>query len=98
MSQESIHDERQARLERLSQLKVQGFNPYPAKFNKTHNLNIVQDLKEGAKVKAAGRVMTIRVMGQIIFAHIQDHSAKLQIVIKADEVGQKQFEFFKNIF
>ena len=39
--------------------------------------------------------MAIRVMGKASFAHLQQQGEKLQIYIKKDAVGEKQWELFK---
>lgn len=98
MVEKSYQDERQVRLQRLEQIKAAGVKPYPEKFDKKHTLAEAKTQKEGAKVKTAGRIMTIRVMGQIAFVHLSDWSGKLQIVFKKDQVGEEQFKFFAKHF
>jgi len=45
---------------------------------------------EGAAVEAglAGRVVSLRVMGKAAFAHIQDREGRIQVYLKADELGE----------
>ncbi|PIP29081.1 lysine--tRNA ligase, partial [Candidatus Kuenenbacteria bacterium CG23_combo_of_CG06-09_8_20_14_all_39_39] len=45
-------------------------------------------------MKTAGRILTLRLMGKLCFAHLQDFSGKAQIAIKSDEVGAESFKFF----
>lgn len=47
------------------------------------------------RVKLAGRLMTRRVMGKASFAHIQDMSARLQIFVQREQLGETLYEFFK---
>lgn len=47
------------------------------------------------RVKLAGRLMTRRVMGKASFAHIQDMSARLQIFVQREQLGEVLYEFFK---
>ena len=54
-------------------------------------------MKEGTKVKVAGRVMTKREMGKIAFYHLQDLSGKIQIVFKSDKIGQEPFKFLSKM-
>ena len=91
-------DERQMRLKRLEAIKSAGINPYPEKFNKTHNLSKAKSAKEGTKVKSAGRIMTSRVMGKIAFCHLQDWSGKCQIVLNINEIGAEKFQWFADNF
>ena len=47
------------------------------------------------RVKLAGRLMTRRVMGKASFAHIQDMSARMQIFVQRDQVGEETYDHFK---
>lgn len=98
MTEKPIGDERKVRLQRLKNIRSAGINPYPEKFDKKYDLTEARSQKEGTKVKTAGRIMTIRVMGKIAFCHLQDWSGKMQIVIKQDEVGKDEFKFFAKNF
>ena len=95
---ETFNDEYQTRLQKLKKLKEQGINPYPDKFDKTQQLAEVLKLKLGTKVKTAGRLMTVRVMGKIAFGHIQDSSGRMQIVFKEDGVGKEELKKFVKFF
>jgi len=54
----------------------------------------VQDQEKTYQV--AGRVLTVRLHGKTGFCTIQDRSGKLQIYVKKDIIGEKDFEFFKD--
>ncbi|HOZ36311.1 MAG TPA: lysine--tRNA ligase [bacterium] len=91
-------DEQQMRQEKLAKIKGMGINPYPAKFEKKNNVMEIKTEADGGKLKTAGRIMTIRMMGKLAFVHLQDWTGRAQIAIKADEVGAEQFKLFQNIF
>jgi len=91
-------DEKLMRLKRLEAIRAAGVNPYPEKFNKTHNLVDAKVAKEGTKVKSAGRIMTRRTMGKIAFCHLQDWSGKCQIVLNINEIGEEKFQWFIDHF
>jgi len=82
----------------LAKIKGMGINPYPAKFEKKNNVMEIKTEADGGKLKTAGRIMTIRMMGKLAFVHLQDWTGRAQIAIKADEVGAEQFKLFQNIF
>ncbi len=82
----TLNDEYQTRLNKLKNLKEQGINPYPEKFDKLQSIAEVLKLKLGQKAKTAGRLLTIREMGKICFCHITDSSGRLQIVLKQGTV------------
>jgi len=90
--------EYQIRLKRLAKIKATGLNPYPAKFDKENLVIDIKNSADGTKLKTAGRIMTIRIMGKLVFCHLQDFSGRAQIAIKADEVGAEQFKLFQEIF
>lgn len=83
------------RKQKLARLRELGIDPYPHAYRRTHAVKEVLDgfdgLKEAA-VRIAGRILSIRVMGKSVFAHIQDGSAKVQIYLKKDELGEKNWE------
>src|ERR1700728_4572934 len=85
------------RRENLKRLTSQGINPYPYSYSRTHSVAAL--LKEYAAatlpehgsepvVRTAGRILTVRDMGKSCFAHIMDGSARLQIYVKKDVVGE----------
>ena len=47
------------------------------------------------KVKIAGRIMTIRDLGKLIFCTLQDSKAKIQVILQKDETDEKSFYLFK---
>lgn len=74
-------------------------NPYPERFERTHELYEVQELPDGVRgVRVAGRIMTMRKMGKLSFLTIADINGKIQIAVKKDVVGEEAYEFFKKGF
>lgn len=47
--------------------------------------------------RIAGRMMTRRVMGKASFANLDDGSARMQIFVKREEVGEEIYELFKSL-
>jgi lysyl-tRNA synthetase class 2 len=85
----------QDRLQKFEKIKKTGINPYPDRFNQTHSLREAKESREGTPVKAAGRIMTLREMGKLTFAHLQDFSGKTQIVFEVKEIGKEAFDFLR---
>ncbi len=82
----SVPDEvtvRRGKLERWRQLQV---NPYPSKFARTHTVEEARKQPMGTVVAVAGRLVTIRAMGKLTFAHLADSSGKMQIQLRADQL------------
>lgn len=80
---------------KIKALREQGIDPYPRRFPVTHSA--AEALKQPAdtRVRCAGRVVLLRLMGKAAFAHIKDGSGKIQIYVKKDAVGEKDYETFK---
>ena len=85
----------QNRIRKIEELRKQGINPYPSKFDKKQEIGECLKSKLGSKVKTAGRIMTKRDLGKIFFATLQDESGKIQLVLQKEKTPEKQFGFFK---
>ncbi len=80
--------QRQRRLENLQKLKDLGVDPYPAKAHKQlSNEDIIKKFQEleGKEVTVAGRLISFRDHGKLIFADLLDQSGKVQLCLKQDE-------------
>ena len=90
------------RIRKIHELRKEGINPYPNKFERTHLAKEIiekhKSLKPGAKssqkVSVAGRVMSIRDFGKIAFAVIQDDSEKIQINLQHGSTPERTKVFF----
>lgn len=97
---EDLHELLRIRREKLNKLRELGVEPFPYSFKRTHRAQEILDRfddleKSGETVALAGRIMSLRLMGKSIFAHLQDSSGRLQIYVKLDAVGERGFEVFK---
>jgi len=78
------------RILKLQQLVAAGYQPYGAAFESSGRLSEIRAaFAEGATVRAAGRLTTIRDMGKTIFADLHDGSGRFQLYL-----GIKQSEDF----
>ncbi|MFA7308234.1 MAG: lysine--tRNA ligase [Hyphomicrobium sp.] len=91
------NDERGDRLKKLLLINKEGLVPYADRFEKTHSIADVKNKKVGSHVRVAGRIMLFRKMGKLTFLHIQDYYGRIQIVLKSDELGEKQYDLFSKI-
>ncbi len=83
------------RLEKLELLRQAEIEPYADRYERTHKaLDILEHFVEleGQEVSIAGRIMSKRDQGKVIFVHVQDFSERIQAYIRADEVGAAMFE------
>jgi len=97
MSEElSGNEYRQQRIENMNKLEEAGFPAFGSSFERTARLDELHaDFVEEKGVKACGRIVAIRKMGKMAFAHISDGSAKFQLMVKKDVLGEDNFAAFK---
>jgi len=97
MSEKLLENEyRQQRIENMQQLEAAGQNPFGKAFDRTERLDrIVEQFELGKKVKVCGRIVAMRKMGKMAFVHISDGSAKFQLMVKKDLIGEESFASFK---
>ncbi|PID71565.1 MAG: lysine--tRNA ligase [Desulfobulbus propionicus] len=58
-------------------------------------LSAEQRDESGTTYRVAGRIMSMRKFGKAAFFHLQDASGRMQIYIRRDTVGSKEFNQFK---
>jgi lysyl-tRNA synthetase class 2 len=90
VSNNSLADIRQTRLDKADALRAKGLNPYPAKSSRTHyTATVLAHFAEldGKEVTVAGRLMSMRDQGAIAFAHVQDQTGRLQFFLRKKEVA-----------
>ncbi len=83
----SLVEIREERLKKIERLRSLGIDPYPSKSLRTHVSKEVLDnfaSLDGKTVVVAGRLMSWREHGQLIFADLQDSGGKIQLYIKAE--------------
>jgi lysyl-tRNA synthetase class 2 len=84
----TLKELRDERLRKLEELKQLGINPYPARANRTHDLQGIHagftDL-EGQTVTVVGRITSIRKFGKIAFIVIRDDTDELQLFWRASD-------------
>jgi len=87
------------RREKLQALREMGIDPYrEERYERTHLaadiLNHYEEL-EGKTVRIAGRIVAMRLMGKASFMHLQDGSDKIQIYLRADDLGEQRYGLLK---
>jgi lysyl-tRNA synthetase class 2 len=97
MSEElSGNEYRQQRIENMNQLEAAGFPAFGKAFERTARLDELHATFEvGRPVKACGRIVAMRKMGKMAFAHISDGSARFQLMVKKDLISEESFEAIK---
>ncbi|MEK7786894.1 MAG: OB-fold nucleic acid binding domain-containing protein, partial [Chloroflexota bacterium] len=95
------------RLTKIERLRARGEEPYPTRLQRTYTTGEAVSAYQAAvaggadsrdsKVRAilCGRIRSIRAMGKTAFAHIEDGAGKLQLYIRADDVGLETLKNFQ---
>ena len=95
----SLTDQVRIRREKLAQLREEGRDPFrQTSFEiDTTSAEIKNDFEamEGKAVSLAGRIMTKRGMGKVIFCDLQDAAGRIQLYVKFDEMPEEQFNDFR---
>jgi len=87
---------RQQKIENMEKLALAGYPAYGNAFERTGTLKTLHALfEEGTLVKASGRIVAMRKMGKMAFAHLSDGSEKFQLMVKKDLLGEEAFAAFK---
>jgi len=97
MSEEGSNNEyRQQRIQNMEKLEEAGFPSFGKAFERTANVEKLHaDFEAGKQVKACGRIVAMRKMGKMAFAHISDGTGKFQLMVKKDLIGDDNFAAFK---
>ncbi len=96
-------DERAARLASVEAMRARGDDPYPVRFDRTHTLAEVREqwddrIETGTTsdevVSVAGRVVSRRDQGKLVFAGLRDGTGSLQLFVNKSELGDDAFARF----
>ena len=79
------------RYNKSKRLREIGRNPYAAKFLRTQTLAEAKVSADTTPVSIAGRIVLMREMGKLTFATLQDHTGRLQIAFREEELGSDEY-------
>ncbi len=89
----------QVRRDKLAALREEGRDPFrQTRFERSaYSREILEDYSsyEGKTVSVAGRIMSKRGMGKVIFCHIQDDQGQIQLYARSDAVSEQEFKDFR---
>ncbi len=82
------------RKKKLEEFRKKGINPYPYKYSPEHTAKQLLE-KYGAlqiehtkdKANVAGRIVGLRRMGKVTFVHLRDHTDKIQLYLKKENLN-----------
>jgi lysyl-tRNA synthetase class 2 len=90
---------------KLGELKRRGYDPYPHKFDYSHSLGEIRkrfDALNASEIEGnkesfhiCGRILSLRPHGKAGFLDLSDGEYRLQVYVRLDKVGEKDFELFQ---
>jgi lysyl-tRNA synthetase class 2 len=101
-----LTDLEKQRLEKLERLQARGIEAYPNRAHRTHTIaEAIAALKQAEEsdeeppsVAVTGRLRSIRTMGKISFADVEDGTGSIQLFLRIDELDDEVYEAFKDDF
>ena len=91
-----LDENKSVRIKKLDVLKARGVDAYAQRFIRSHSIaDILKDFKEGVKVVTAGRIMANRDHGKVHFMDLMDQTGRMQLFIKADNIGTEAYEMLE---
>ena len=94
-----VSEQAQIRRDKLAALRAEGRDPFViTKFDfDADSAAIKADYEgyEGKTVKVAGRLMSKRGQGKVMFCDLQDSTGRIQLFVKIDEMGEEEYNRFK---
>ena len=94
-----VSEQAAIRREKLAALQAEGRDPFlQTKFDFNADSAAIKadyDAYEEKEVKIAGRLMSKRGQGKVMFCDLQDATGRIQLFVKIDEMGEEAYARFK---
>lgn len=103
-----LNDLEKIRYEKIEQLKKKGIDPFPTRTEVNHSiaeaLSLFVNYEKSPQqnmpaplVCVGGRLRSKRPMGKLVFSHIEDGSARIQLMLRVNELGQEKVDLFTEL-
>jgi lysyl-tRNA synthetase class 2 len=88
----------QTRVDKIKRMREEGIEPYPTRAERTHTsveaIRLFEEAEkrqsaEAVEVTLAGRIRSMRPMGKVTFAHIEDGNGRIQLFFRSNELGEE---------
>ena len=94
-----VSEQAQIRRDKLAALQAEGRDPFViTKFDFTADSAAIKayyEAYEEKTVRVAGRLMSKRGQGKVMFCDLQDSAGRIQLFVKIDEMGEEEYNRFK---
>ena len=105
MFSDDLNEQQLVRRQKANDLRNQGVDPFGQKYVRTHTTKQLIEAygsfdhdqleEKHALVSIAGRIILKRGQGKAGFMHLQDRDGQIQVYVRMDEIGEKDYEIFK---
>jgi lysyl-tRNA synthetase class 2 len=92
------------RLKKIDELRSRGLEPFPTRAKRTHaSIEAIKAFEKGenageeVRATLAGRIRSMRAMGKLSFAHIEDAAGRVQLFLRTDELGRERVDLFNRM-
>ncbi len=90
------------RINKVNELQSAGIRPFGKRYDNAiltaqARTLFVPESTELVKVRVAGRLTSMRLMGKSIFADVKDSSGRMQIYVQKDHLSEEAFKQFKKL-
>ena len=93
-----VDEIKSVRIGKLNRLIEQGVSPYGGRFECSYSVaDTLSDFCEDKEVVLAGRIMANRKHGKVHFIDLRDQTGKIQLFVKANNVGPELFEIVQDL-
>lgn len=86
----------QAKTEKRQQLESLGIIVHPHVYNKQQTIAQVRNMMDET-VQTAGRIMSIREHGKVIFLDLHDSTGNIQVMVRESEIPEATFSWLKTL-
>jgi len=104
-----LNDLQRIRAEKIKALRERGIEPFPTRSEVTHQVKeAIQCFSKHEEANKdqplddifiiAGRIRSLRKMGKLAFAHIEDGSGQIQLMLRINELGEEFLSIFKEYY
>ncbi len=91
------------RIDKINTIRGMGVNPFPYNYDVADFSKEIKDDFDSCNtdnetfrpVSAAGRIMSVRLMGKAAFCTIKDKKGQIQLYVAQKNIGEKDYELFK---
>ena len=89
MAQQRLEEIIKTRQEKVNKLRELGIEPYPTKVDGTPRQIVLALVAMGKTVEVAGRLMSFRGHGNVVFADLKDETGQIQLWFQKNNLGDK---------